>query len=104
MSLCMYQCLCLEVFQPGVPVSLLQVANVVLSQFEDEFSGLEELVLLPAQLLELLNAGEQGLVGKTQETAETWSPHMPHNHEAQSTSTHRATAEGRVSGPSTHVE
>lgn len=60
----LYQSLCLEVLQACVPVNLLQVANVVLSQFEDELGGLEEFVLLPAQLLELLNAGQEGLAGK----------------------------------------
>ena len=46
-------------------MSLLQVADVVLPQLEDEFGGLEELVLLPRQLLQLLNAGEEGLAGRT---------------------------------------
>ena len=53
-------------------MSLLQVADVVLPQLEDEFGGLEELVFLPTQLLQLLNAGEEGLAGRAgQGTADT---------------------------------
>ena len=96
MYACAYQCLCLQVVQPGVPVSLLQVANVVLSQFEDELGGLEEFVLLPAQLLKLLNAAEEGLAGRTGQ-----APHTPHIHKTQNMTTHSATR-GACS-PGTHV-